>query len=235
MRPRSWLLSQACRRQSQRTTVVVEIADCFVVIIGATVVAETRRREAQRAVDAVVGSVLEMTSDVTAAAVIDAPSTVAGAGGLSAMIADGLQASGRIGTVLVVDDARLKTSAAQIIQGDDSNRESHVAGRDYRRHWALALAVLLVVAVLGVLGTLASARRGALLAFASELRALAPLGLDLLGGVDKAALQQYLHTFFGGSLRQMMTALVREGSWDDEDLDALKAEIERARKGRKQP
>ena len=161
MRPRSWLLSQACRRQSQRTTVVVEIADCFVVIIGATVVAETRRREAQRAVDAVVGSVLEMTSDVTAAAVIDAPSTVAGAGGLAAMIADGLQASGRIGTVLVVDDARLKTSAAQIIQGDDSNRESHVAGRDYRRHWALALAVLLVVAVLGVLGALASARRGA--------------------------------------------------------------------------
>ena len=50
----------------------------------------------------------------------------------------------------------------------------------------------------------------------------------------RTALQQYLHTFFGGSLRQMMTALVREGSWADEDLDALKAEIERARKGRKQ-
>jgi len=47
----------------------------------------------------------------------------------------------------------------------------------------------------------------------------------------RTALQQYLHTFFGGSLRQMMTALVREGSWDDDDLDALKAEIERARKG----
>jgi predicted transcriptional regulator len=47
----------------------------------------------------------------------------------------------------------------------------------------------------------------------------------------RTALQQYLHTFFGGSLRQMMTALVREGSWDVEDLDALKAEIERARKG----
>ena len=161
MRPRSWLLSQACPRQSQRTTVVVEIADCFVVIIGATVVAETRRSEPKRVVEAVVRSVLDMTSDVTAAAVIDAPSTVAGAGGLSAMIADGLQASGRIGTVLVVDDARLKTSAAQIIQGDDSNCESHVAGRDYRRHWALALAVLLAVAVLGVLGELASARRGA--------------------------------------------------------------------------
>jgi BlaI family transcriptional regulator, penicillinase repressor len=51
----------------------------------------------------------------------------------------------------------------------------------------------------------------------------------------RTALQQYLHTFFGGSLRQMMTALVREGSWDDEDLDALKAEIERVRKGRKRP
>jgi predicted transcriptional regulator len=51
----------------------------------------------------------------------------------------------------------------------------------------------------------------------------------------RTALQQYLHTFFGGSLRQMMTALVREGSWDEDDLDALKAEIERARKGRKQP
>ena len=51
----------------------------------------------------------------------------------------------------------------------------------------------------------------------------------------RTALQQYLHTFFGGSLRQMMTALVREGSWDDADLDALKAEIEQARKGRKQP
>jgi predicted transcriptional regulator len=49
----------------------------------------------------------------------------------------------------------------------------------------------------------------------------------------RTALQQYLHTFFGGSLRQMMTALVREGSWDDEDLDALKAEIERVRKERK--
>ena len=51
------------------------------------------------------------------------------------------------------------------------------------------------------------------------------------GVAKRTALQQYLHTFFGGSLRQMMTALVREGSWDDEDLDALKAEIERARKG----
>ena len=49
----------------------------------------------------------------------------------------------------------------------------------------------------------------------------------------RTALQQYVQTFFGGSLRQMMTALVREGSWDEEDLDALRGEIDRVRKERK--
>jgi len=50
----------------------------------------------------------------------------------------------------------------------------------------------------------------------------------------RTALQQYLQTFFGGSLTRMMTALVSEGSWSDEDLDGLKAEIDRVRKERKQ-
>src|ERR1700759_2961235 len=40
----------------------------------------------------------------------------------------------------------------------------------------------------------------------------------------RTALQQYLQTFFGGSLRQMMTALVAEASWTDSELDALKEE-----------
>ena len=159
-RPRSWLLTQACPRHAQRTTVVVEIADCFVAITGSTVVAESRCGEPRRVVEAVVRSVLEMTSDVTAVALIDAPSTVAEAGGLAARIADGLHASGRIGAVLVVDDARLKACVAQIIRDEDSSCESHVAGRHYRRHWALALAVLSTVAVVAVLGVLASARRG---------------------------------------------------------------------------
>jgi type VII secretion-associated protein (TIGR03931 family) len=161
MRPRSWLLTQACPRQAQRTTVVVEIAECLVAITGSTVVAESRCGEPQRIVEAVVRSVLEITSDVPAVAVIDAPSTVAEAGGLAARIADGLHASGGIEAVLVVDDARLKTCVAQIIQDEDSSCESHVAGRHHRRHWALALAVLLTVAVAGVLGVLAPARRGA--------------------------------------------------------------------------
>jgi BlaI family transcriptional regulator, penicillinase repressor len=49
----------------------------------------------------------------------------------------------------------------------------------------------------------------------------------------RTALQQYLQTFFGGSLRQMMTALVADASWTDDDLDALRGEIDRVRKERK--
>jgi predicted transcriptional regulator len=50
----------------------------------------------------------------------------------------------------------------------------------------------------------------------------------------KSALQQYLQTFFGGSVRQMMTSLVSEGSWSDDDLASLRAEIDRVRKERKE-
>jgi predicted transcriptional regulator len=50
----------------------------------------------------------------------------------------------------------------------------------------------------------------------------------------RTALQQFVQTFFAGSQRQMMTALVREGSWSVEDLEALRAEIDRVRKGRTQ-
>ena len=49
----------------------------------------------------------------------------------------------------------------------------------------------------------------------------------------KAALQQHLRVFFGGSLGQMMTALLNHESWSDEELDALQAEIDRVRKERK--
>jgi predicted transcriptional regulator len=49
----------------------------------------------------------------------------------------------------------------------------------------------------------------------------------------RAALQQYIRTFFGGSVSQMMTALVRQEKWSEEELDALQAEIERVRKERK--
>jgi BlaI family transcriptional regulator, penicillinase repressor len=49
----------------------------------------------------------------------------------------------------------------------------------------------------------------------------------------RSALRQHAQTFFGGSLKQMTTALVSESQWTDEELDALKAEIERVRTERK--
>jgi predicted transcriptional regulator len=51
----------------------------------------------------------------------------------------------------------------------------------------------------------------------------------------RTALHQYLHTFFGGSRRLLLTSLLRDGSWSDEDLDALRAEIDRARRGKAKP
>jgi BlaI family transcriptional regulator, penicillinase repressor len=51
----------------------------------------------------------------------------------------------------------------------------------------------------------------------------------------RTALRQYLQTFFGGSLRQMMTALVSDGAWTDDDLKALQEEIDRVRIERKKP
>jgi BlaI family penicillinase repressor len=50
---------------------------------------------------------------------------------------------------------------------------------------------------------------------------------------QRTALQQYLQTFFGGSLKHMMTALVTEAPWTDDELDALKDQIDRVRRERK--
>lgn len=49
----------------------------------------------------------------------------------------------------------------------------------------------------------------------------------------RAALRENLETFFGGSAKQMMTALVAEATWTDEELEAIKDEIERVREERR--
>lgn len=49
----------------------------------------------------------------------------------------------------------------------------------------------------------------------------------------RAALQQHLRVFFGGSREQLMTTLLKQESWTDEELDLLQAEIDRVRKDRK--
>jgi predicted transcriptional regulator len=48
----------------------------------------------------------------------------------------------------------------------------------------------------------------------------------------RTAVTRLAQTFFGGSLRQMLTELVAEESWTAVELDAMQAEIERARKER---
>jgi predicted transcriptional regulator len=49
----------------------------------------------------------------------------------------------------------------------------------------------------------------------------------------RAALQQCVRVFFGGSLGQMVTALVRQESWTDDELELLRAEIEQVRNERR--
>ena len=49
----------------------------------------------------------------------------------------------------------------------------------------------------------------------------------------RAALRQHLQTFFAGSLPDMVTALVRDESWTDTELHALRSEIDRVRKQRR--
>jgi predicted transcriptional regulator len=45
----------------------------------------------------------------------------------------------------------------------------------------------------------------------------------------RSALDELIETFYNGSTVQMMTALVRRGTWTEADLDALEAAIEAAR------
>jgi type VII secretion-associated protein (TIGR03931 family) len=161
LRPRSWLLRQACPREAGHGTVVVEIADGFVVVSATDMVAQTRCGEIRWVVDAVVSSVAEMTHDANASVVIDASSTVVGAVELAALIAERMRASGQIGPVLVVDDAGLQKSAAEIVQGQDDTCESLAPGPEHRRPWQPALLVLLLIAVFGVLGAFAFVRHDA--------------------------------------------------------------------------
>jgi BlaI family penicillinase repressor len=52
---------------------------------------------------------------------------------------------------------------------------------------------------------------------------------------QRNALSKLVRVFFGGSPREMATALLKQESWTDGELDALRTEIERVRKERKQP
>jgi BlaI family penicillinase repressor len=50
---------------------------------------------------------------------------------------------------------------------------------------------------------------------------------------QRRALQKIVSVFFGGSKSQTVTALLKQERWSDEEIDALRAEIDRVRKSRR--
>jgi BlaI family penicillinase repressor len=52
---------------------------------------------------------------------------------------------------------------------------------------------------------------------------------------QRSALSKLVRVFFGGSPRETAAALLKQESWTDDELDALRSEIERVRKEKRQP
>jgi predicted transcriptional regulator len=50
---------------------------------------------------------------------------------------------------------------------------------------------------------------------------------------QRTALRNLVRIFFGGSPRQTVAALLKQETWTDDELDALRAEIDRVRKERR--
>lgn len=53
------------------------------------------------------------------------------------------------------------------------------------------------------------------------------------GVATRKALRDHLRVFFEGSRSRMITALLREGDWTDEELEELRTQLERVRRERK--
>lgn len=51
--------------------------------------------------------------------------------------------------------------------------------------------------------------------------------------VQRAGLRRFLGVFFEGSARNLVTSLLRNEEWSDEELDALQSEIDGVRKQRR--
>ncbi|MBY0442982.1 MAG: type VII secretion-associated protein [Mycobacteriaceae bacterium] len=113
-RPRSWLLMRVSPGVADSVTphepellLVVEIADQFVVVIGAERVAQSRRLAPRQVAQGAVRIVAAMTCGRAATVRIDSPSTVRGASALATMIADGLRHADATLNVVTVDDEQL--------------------------------------------------------------------------------------------------------------------------------
>ena len=163
LRSRSWLLTHASQAKSGPATLVVEIADDLVALSGAAVAAQTRHRDQQAVADAVAHSILTMVSDTVDMVVIDAPRTVRGARGLSALIARELQNSGGTVPALEVDDIGLRKLAGEIVPLDScahtTSRKAFPGNpRRSLRRLVLVLAVISVVVGVGTVIRHASPR-----------------------------------------------------------------------------
>ncbi|BBY07315.1 type VII secretion-associated protein [Mycobacterium noviomagense] len=147
VQPRSWLLSQASPDQSP---VIVEIAERFVVITAAAVVAEARRGQPDTVAESVTRAIAGMATK-TSTAVIDAPTTIAGAATLASMIADGLLRSRADLTVVQVDDARLKELAVAALSVREEDDAPARARGGWGRRKRVAAAVLVTAAASGAM------------------------------------------------------------------------------------
>ena len=151
IRPRSWLVAQAAPSNSELDTLVVEIADQFVVLTGAAIATETRRRDQLEVAGAVARAVLTMASDATETVVIDAPAAVHGAGTLAASITERL--SGSCGmSVVLVDDIRMRRLAGELKSRDRRRLDTDLyasagVGRSRRALTILVLAIGVVISV----------------------------------------------------------------------------------------
>ncbi len=151
IRRRSWLLAQASPSKSELDTLVVEITDHFVVVTGAAMVAETRRRDRLEVAGAVARSVFTMASDTTETVVIDAPATVHGAGTLAASIAERLRESSGVNVVLV-DDIRMRRLAGELKSRGEQRLDidPHAPAGGDRRRRALTMLLLVIGVVISV-------------------------------------------------------------------------------------
>ena len=52
---------------------------------------------------------------------------------------------------------------------------------------------------------------------------------------QKKAVGQLMRVFFGGSASEAASALLKQEQWSDDELDALRAQIEQVRRNRRQP
>ncbi len=143
IRRRSKLLARAA-------TVVVEIAERFVVITGAQVVAERRDSAAYVVAENVTRVVTLMTARTV---VIDAPGAISGAAELAKFVADRLREADAGVAVTVVDDAAFSGAAVEAFSADDQPVQAgRPAAADRGRTTPLLLiaAVILAAALLGV-------------------------------------------------------------------------------------